>query len=80
MPFVTLSKAFVEQISACGEVLVVASPFYDPLVVKRGWCLYEAVMAYIHGVPTTVVSPPSAETSCATGSTVRTGTTFSSRS
>jgi hypothetical protein len=62
MPFVTLSKDFVDQISACGEVLVVASPFYDPLVVKRAWCLYEAVMAHVHGVRTTVVSPPSEET------------------
>ena len=62
MPFDTLSKAFVEQITTCGQVLVVASPFYDPLVIKRMWCLFEAVIAKLHGVPITVVSPPTEET------------------
>ena len=61
MPFNTLSKDFVGQISACGEVLVVASPFYDPIVVKRMWCLFEVVMAKIHGVPTIVMLPPTEE-------------------
>ena len=58
MPFDTLSRDFVEQIKSCGQVLVVASPFYDPIVVRRAWCLFEAVMAKIHGVPILVVSPP----------------------
>ena len=61
MPFETLSQDFVGQISGCGEVLVVASPFYDPIVIKRAWCLFEAVMANLHDVPTAVVLPPTEE-------------------
>ena len=61
MPFETLSQDFVGQISGCGEVLVVASPFYNPIVIKRAWCLFEAVMANLHDVPTAVVLPPTEE-------------------
>ena len=58
MPFETLRKDFVLQITSCNEVLVVASPFYDPICIKRAWCLFEAVMAKIHQIPTIVVTPP----------------------
>lgn len=61
MPFVTLSKPFVEQIKACGEMLVIATPFSDPVVVHRAWCMYEAAVAKMHGVPATVVAPPCEE-------------------
>lgn len=62
MPFDTLSEGFVGQITACREVLVVASPFYDPLVIHRAWCLFEAVIAFLDGVPIIVVSPPTEQT------------------
>jgi tetratricopeptide (TPR) repeat protein len=58
MEFEALSTTFAEQITACSEVLVVASPFYNPLVIQRVWCLYEAVLAWQHNVAVTVVSPP----------------------
>eukprot|EP00035_Acanthoeca_spectabilis_P012643 m.229104 g.229104 ORF g.229104 m.229104 type:complete len:639 (+) comp15675_c1_seq1:293-2209(+) len=61
MPFETLEQEFVGQIKSCGEVLVVAWPFYDPLVIKRAWCIFEVVAAKTHGVPITVVTPPTEE-------------------
>jgi len=57
MPFHLLSHEFSKQIKSCGTVLVVATPFYGPLVVERAWCVYEVVVAWIHGVPVVVVLP-----------------------
>jgi tetratricopeptide (TPR) repeat protein len=57
MPFDLLSHEFSKQIKSCGTVLVVATPFYGPLVVERAWCVYEVVVAWIHGVPVVVVLP-----------------------
>jgi len=57
MPFHLLSHEFSKQIKSCGTVLVVATPFYGPLVVERAWCVYEVVVAWIHCVPVVVVLP-----------------------
>ena len=62
MPFETLQKVFVEQIKSCKGMVVTAMPFDGPLVAKRMWCLFEAVMATIHHIPITVVLPASEET------------------
>ena len=62
MPFETLQKVFVEQIKSCKGMVVTAMPFDGPLVAKRMWCLFEAVMATIHDIPITVVLPKSEET------------------
>jgi len=61
MPFGVLSQEFSKQIKACGVVLVVATPFYGPLVIERAWCLFEAVVAWISGVRVMVVLPRAEE-------------------
>ena len=61
MPFDVLSHEFTKQIKSCGAILVIATPFYGPLVVQRAWCLFEAVIAWICGVPIVVLLPRSEE-------------------
>ena len=61
MSYDALRHDFVQQITSCGEMLVVLSPYTDPIVLKRAWCMFEASVASMHGVKTTVMAPPADE-------------------
>eukprot|EP00039_Didymoeca_costata_P032478 m.37966 g.37966 ORF g.37966 m.37966 type:complete len:589 (-) comp9378_c0_seq1:34-1800(-) len=52
-----LSTVFAPLISSCDEVLLVTTPFSEPLVGQRMWCLFEITVAGLNKVPVTVVAP-----------------------
>eukprot|EP00041_Stephanoeca_diplocostata_P032442 m.1039686 g.1039686 ORF g.1039686 m.1039686 type:complete len:991 (+) comp24149_c2_seq6:422-3394(+) len=53
------TTTFRDTIVGIGRVVVVLSPFHDPIVCSRAWCLFEAVTARTAGIPIDVVTPPS---------------------
>ena len=55
MPFEDLRTTFEDQIKACKEMLVVASPLH----ATRAWCLFEVALAARNGVAIKVALPPS---------------------
>eukprot|EP00041_Stephanoeca_diplocostata_P012849 m.216440 g.216440 ORF g.216440 m.216440 type:complete len:598 (-) comp19115_c0_seq16:4173-5966(-) len=57
------TTSFMTLICACSKVLIVASPFTNPDVCQRAWCLFEAATAKLHNVPITVCVPPAEESS-----------------
>ncbi|KAJ3035658.1 hypothetical protein HDV00_003598 [Rhizophlyctis rosea] len=53
-----LSTQFISTVSACTNVLMVLSPWYDPAALKRAWCVYELyASAATHTTFHTVIPP-----------------------
>lgn len=61
MSYDELRRDFVNQITSCSEMLVVLSPYRDPIVLKRAWCMFETSVANMRGVTTTMMAPPTDE-------------------
>ena len=53
------TTTFAKVIKASGRVVIVMTPFDDPTVAKRAWCLFEAVIAMREQVEILPVTPPS---------------------
>eukprot|EP00041_Stephanoeca_diplocostata_P026999 m.736705 g.736705 ORF g.736705 m.736705 type:complete len:570 (+) comp23096_c0_seq1:193-1902(+) len=59
------TTAFKRTIEEAGRMLVVLAPYDDPIVCKRAWCLFEAVVAHRAGIPIDIAVPPSESKSLA---------------
>ena len=56
-----LEKVFGDQIQGIGAVLVVASPWNDPVFLKRAWCLFELYKSVERKVSLVIRQPRSQE-------------------
>jgi len=59
VPFEVLRDEFAGSITAIGRVLLILSPYYNPLPLQRAWCVFEMATALTVGAALEVVMPHS---------------------